>query len=433
MPSIASSISSQRRISSRVVPSFSSRSVHSSSSWSRGPSSSRSSMSLLGSSLRAAAASGTVGSSEKQTMQGLNSRLALYLENVSSLENSNRELELKIKALLEEKKTVARDINPMLAQAHALNKQIQDFTMKNAVLILQIDNARLSAEDFKMKTESEASVRQTVENDIDRLRRIKMEYDDNGISLRNEGEMLTEELLFLKKNHQEEVNALKSQISNNNITVETDCVTQTDLTKRLEEIRKNYEEIVNQNKKDTELWFKSQMETITAAVQQTDKEIEAVKAELNNNRHIVQSLEIELETLRKQNMGLENILLDTEQRYDVDFNKMQTITSKLEGDLFNMHNDMMLNKEKYDSLMQAKLTLDAELAEYRRLLNGETRKVVHVPPPRSPSPPPEVTTRKIVKVITTTLVDGKVVDESSEVEEISEKKHVEKISSMYCQ
>ncbi|XP_048414631.1 keratin, type I cytoskeletal 18 isoform X2 [Stegostoma tigrinum] len=429
MPSIASSSSSQRRISSRVVPSFSSRSVQSS-SWSRGPSSSSSSLALLGSSLRAAATSGTVlpgstmGSSEKQTMQGLNSRLALYLENVSSLEKSNRELELKIKALLEEKKPVARDINPMLEQAHALNKQIQDLTMKNAVLILQIDNARLSAEDFKMKTESEAAVRQTVENDIDRLRRIRMEYDDNSITLKNEGEMLTEELLFLKKNHQEEVNALQAQIGNNKITVETDHVTQTDLSQRLEEIRRNYEEMVNQNKKDTELWFKSQVETITTAVQQTDKEIEAVKAELNNNRHIIQSLEIELETLKKENMGLENILLDTEQRYDVDFNKMQTITSKLEGNLLNMHNEMMLNKEKYDSLLQAKLTLDAELAEYRRLLNGEARKVVHVPPPRSPSPPPEITTRKIVKVITTTLVDGKVVDESSEVEEISEKKHV---------
>ncbi|XP_043576047.1 keratin, type I cytoskeletal 18 isoform X1 [Chiloscyllium plagiosum] len=430
MPSITSSSSSQRRISTRAVPSFSSRSVQSN-SWTRGPSSSRSSVSLLGSSLRAATASspvlsgGTMGSSEKQTLQGLNSRLAIYLENVSSLENSNRELELKIKALLEERKPVSRDINPMLAQAHALNKQIQDLTMQNAVLVLQIDNARLSAEDFKMKAESEASVRQTVESDIDRMRRIKMEYDDSCITLRNEGEMLTEELHFLKKNHQEELRGVKSQINNNNITVEMDCVKQDDLTQHLEEMRKQYEEMMNQNKKDAELWFESQMETITKSVKQTNKEIEGAEVELQNKQKILQSLEIELEILRGQNMGLENILLDTEQRYKVDFSNMHTTVSKLETDLFNVRNDIVLNKEKYDSLMQAKLTLDAELAEYRRLLNGETsRKVIHVPPPRSPSPPPpEVTTRKIVKVITTTLVDGKVVDESSEVEEISEKKH----------
>ncbi|XP_060697360.1 keratin, type I cytoskeletal 18 isoform X1 [Hemiscyllium ocellatum] len=431
MPSITSSSSSQRRISTRAVPSFSSRSAQSS-SWTRGPSSSRSSVSHLGSSLRAATASspmlagGTMGSSEKQTLQGLNSRLAVYLENVSFLENSNRELELKIKALLEERKPVSRDINPMLAQAHALNKQIQDLTMQNTVLVLQIDNARLSAEDFKMKAESEVSVRQTVESDIDRMRRIKVEYDDSCITLRNEGEMLTEELHFLKKNHQEELKGVKSQINNNNITVETDCVKQDDLTQHLEEMRKQYEEMMNQTKKDGELWFASQMETITNSVKQTDQEIEVAQVELHNKQKILQSLEVELEILRGQNMGLENILLDTEQRYKVDFNNMQTTISKLETDLFNVRNDIVLNKEKYDSLMQTKLTLDAELAEYRRLLKGETsRKVIHVPPPRSPSPPPppEVTTRKIVKVITTTLVDGKVVDESSEVEEISEKKH----------
>ncbi len=35
---------------------------------------------------------------------------------------------------------------------------------------------------------------------------------------------------------------------------------------------------------------------------------------------------------------------------------------------------------------------------------------------------PEVRTRKIVKVVTQTMVNGKVVDESSEVEQIEERK-----------
>lgn len=35
---------------------------------------------------------------------------------------------------------------------------------------------------------------------------------------------------------------------------------------------------------------------------------------------------------------------------------------------------------------------------------------------------PDVRTRKIVKVVTQTVVDGKVVDESSEVEQIEESK-----------
>lgn len=35
---------------------------------------------------------------------------------------------------------------------------------------------------------------------------------------------------------------------------------------------------------------------------------------------------------------------------------------------------------------------------------------------------PEVRTRKIVKVVTQTMINGKVVDESSEVEEIEDRK-----------
>ncbi|XP_078083717.1 keratin, type I cytoskeletal 18 [Mustelus asterias] len=432
MPSITSS-SSQRRSSSRVVPSFSSRSVQSS-SWSRAPSS-RSSASVLGSAFSYGGSAGLgsslsggmaiASSSEKETMQCLNSRLSLYLDKVRSLETSNRDMEVKIKALLEERKPADRDISPMLAQTHALNKQIQDLILNNAAIMLQMDNAKLSAEDFRMKMESEALVRQTVENDIDRLRRVKEEYEVNAMTLRNEEEMLTEELLFLRKNHQEEVKALRSQISNNKITVELDCAEGPDLAAILAKIRKEYEDIVSKNKMEAEHWYKSQVESISSEVKHTVKEIEVAKEELHSRRQAMQTLEMELEVIRRQNMGLENILADTEQRYGVDLNKLQVTITRLEGDLMTIRNDMLQHKENYDSLMKAKMTLDAELAEYRRLLNGEmSAKVVPVPPPRAPTPPSEITTRKIVKVITTTMVDGKVVDESSEVEEFSEKKQL---------
>ncbi|GCB80469.1 hypothetical protein scyTo_0017188, partial [Scyliorhinus torazame] len=365
-------------------------------------------------------------SDEKEAMQGLNSRLALYLEKVRSLETGNHDLELTIKALLEERKPVHRDINPMLAQAHALNKQIQDLTLNNAAMALQMDNARLSAEDFRMKLESETLIRQAVESDIDRLRRVRDEYELNAMTLRNEEEMLTEELLFLRKNHQEELNSLRSQISNNKVTVEVDCGKGPDLTAILAKIRQEYEEMVLKNKTETEQWYKYQVDNITTDVNHVIKDIEIANEELNSKRQAMQSLAMELDVIRRQNMGLENILAETEQRYGADFNKLQAIINKLEGDLLNVHNDMLQHKENYEALLKRKMTLEAELAEYRRLLHGEiSTKVVSAPPPRAPTPPQEVTTRKIVKVITTTLVDGKVVDESSEVEEISEKKQIQ--------
>lgn len=49
------------------------------------------------------------------------------------------------------------------------------------------------------------------------------------------------------------------------------------------------------------------------------------------------------------------------------------------------------------------------------------------PPFSRPAEEPDVRTRKIVKVVTQTMINGKVVDESSEVEQIEETKKWEEV------
>ncbi|XP_034026817.1 keratin, type I cytoskeletal 20-like [Thalassophryne amazonica] len=99
--------------------------------------------------------------------------------------------------------------------------------------------------------------------------------------------------------------------------------------------------------------------------------------------------------------------------------RLQVTLTQLEDELSQLRLDMQRNKTDYEQLLRVKQNLEMEIATYRRLLEGE-EVVKETPPP--PKKELDVRTRKIVKVVTQTMVNGKVVDESSEVEQIEEHK-----------
>ncbi|CAL8334395.1 unnamed protein product [Arctogadus glacialis] len=117
---------------------------------------------------------------------------------------------------------------------------------------------------------------------------------------------------------------------------------------------------------------------------------------------------------------LEGNLGETGHKYATEMERLQATLSQLEDELSQLRLDMQRNKTEYEQLLRIKQTLEMEIATYRRLLEGEEMIKETAPPPKKE---PEVRTRKIVKVVTQTMINGKVVDESSEVEQIEERKN----------
>ncbi|XP_010874464.3 keratin, type 1, gene c5 [Esox lucius] len=357
------------------------------------------------------------GGCDKEAMQGLNDRLANYLEKVRSLERSNAELELKIKQLMLERAPKGHDIEGMMAQAHAIGQEMRKKTLENARIMLEIDNAKLAADDFRIKWESEATLCQSVERDCLALRRAKSDHDQFVATLRGELGSLKEELFFLKKNHDEEMGSVKARMSNGQVNVEVDATQGPDLGSILSELRMQYEGIARKNKEDSETWYLKKLESVQSEVKESGEALRSANSELIERRRFLQALEGELDSLRKQVDVLEGNLGETSHKYALEMDRLQATLSLLEEELSQLRLDMQRNKTDYEQLLRIKQNLELEIATYRRLLEGE-EGIKEMPPKKEP----EVRTRKIVKVVTQTMIDGKVVDESSEVEHIEERK-----------
>ncbi|XP_029024829.1 keratin, type I cytoskeletal 18 [Betta splendens] len=356
---------------------------------------------------------------EKEAMQSLNSRLASYLDKVRSLERSNADLESRIKQMMLDRIPKGHDLDSMMAQAHAVEQEVRKRTLENARLMLEIDNAKLAADDFRIKWETELVMCQSVERDCVALKKAKTDHEQLIASLRGDLDSLKEELYFLKKNHEEELEQMRSRIARDEVNVEVDSTSGPELGTILSGLRSQYEGIVKKNKEQAEQWYHKKLETVQNEVKESNEALRGAQSELTERQRFLQTLEVELESLHKQIAALEGNLGETGQKYSGEMERLQASLTQLEDDLSALRLDMQRTKTDYEQLLRIKQNLEMEIATYRRLLEGE-EAVKEVPPP--PKKEPDVRTRKIVKVVTQTMINGKVVDESSEVEQIEETK-----------
>ncbi|XP_037348615.1 keratin, type I cytoskeletal 40 [Talpa occidentalis] len=319
---------------------------------------------------------GVFNSNEKETMQFLNDRLANYLEKVRALEEMNAELECRIREQCEDDiPLVCPDYQCFFNTIEDLQQKILCTKAENCRLAVQLDNCKLAADDFQSRYESELSLRQLVEADISGLRGILGELTTCKADLEAHVESLKDDLICLKKNHEEEVNVLREQLGDR-LSVELNTAPTVDLGRVLDEMRCQYESVLASNRRDAEEWFAVQTEELNQQQLSSAEQLEGCQTEILELKRSANALEIELQAQQSLTESLECTVAETEAQYSTQLAQMQCLIDNVETQLAEIRCDLERQNQEYEVLLDVKARLESEISTYRGLLESEDRRQV---------------------------------------------------------
>ncbi|XP_037350187.1 glial fibrillary acidic protein isoform X1 [Talpa occidentalis] len=310
--------------------------------------------------------------SERAEMMELNDRFASYIEKVRFLEQQNKVLAAELNQLRAKEPTKLADVYQ--AELRELRLRLDQLTATNARLEVERDNLALDLGVLKQKLQEETNLRLEAENNLAAYRQEADEATLARLDLERKAESLGEEIQFLRKVHEEEMQELQEQLTRQQVHVELD-VAKPDLTAALREIRMQYEAVASSNMHETEEWYRSKFADLTDAAARNADLLRQAKHEANDYRRQLQALTCDLESLRGTNESLERQMREQEERHAREVASYQEALTRLEEEGQTLKDDMARHLQEYQDLLNVKLALDMEIATYRKLLEGEENRI----------------------------------------------------------
>ncbi|XP_051760431.1 keratin, type I cytoskeletal 47 kDa [Ctenopharyngodon idella] len=306
---------------------------------------------------------------EKQLLQVLNDRLASYLEKVKRLETTNHELNEKLRAFTANRVQSSFNLEPYEIQIKPLREKLLFLIQEHTRISLAVDNAKLAADDFRMKFETELAMRQSVESDIAGLKTLKKEYESTNTMLQQELTVLNKDCTALKSLHHEEMISLRGHMAGT-VTVDIKEIESTDLSRVLAEIRSEYEMVIERNRRELESWYTKQVEKKQVEAAAFTETAVSGSSEITENRKQSLSLQTQLDSVLMEKANVEQRLVEVQAQYQAQIFSLSQLAGSLEGELTSVRESAMQQSRDYQLLLSTKVQLEHEISTYKALLEG---------------------------------------------------------------
>ncbi|KAK0395366.1 hypothetical protein QR680_001247 [Steinernema hermaphroditum] len=352
---------------------------------------------------------------EKKEMQGLNDRLANYIDRVKKLEEKNRQLvadledlrakwgkdttEIKLKyadSIAEARKNIdsaARDKADVDVKLARVKDDLNEYRQRyediqrsregdhekiahwsnmisegqNELEMLRARWKQLQEEEKRLKNDN---VR--IWEDLQKARNDLDEETLGRIDYQNQVQTLMEELEFLRRIHDQEVKELQALLAQ--APADTREFFKNELALAIRDIKDEYDFIAVQGKREMESWYKLKVSEAQGSAKRTAAESTYQRDEVKRMRDNINDLRGKMGDIENRNIQLEKEVQNLNYQLSDDQRQYEQALNDRDATLRRMREEFNTLVSELQALLDTKQLLDSEIAIYRKILESEEQR-----------------------------------------------------------